>query len=99
MPTPLIAVTCIVAIIVLGVAMYSNIATSTEYRNWRATDSDMRRSTARTAIVVVSVLAFLLIVPMMWSFSDDLSPTESTEEETSTTSTTPETPEPAQTEE
>lgn len=89
MPAPLIAITYIVAIIVLILAVYSNTATSTEYRNWRATDSDMHRSTARTAIVVVSVLAFLLIVPMMWSFADDLSPTESTEEETSTTSTAP----------
>lgn len=98
MPTPLIAVTCIVAIIVLGVAVYSNMATSTEYRNWRATASDMNRSTARTAIVVVSVLAFLLIVPMMWSLAGDLSPTESTEE-TSTSSTAPTTSEPAVTEE
>ena len=41
MPTPLIVITYIVAIVVLCVAMYSNIATTTEYRNWRATDSDM----------------------------------------------------------
>lgn len=90
MPTPLIVITYIVAIVVLCVAMYSNIATTTEYRNWRATDSDMRRSTARTAIVVVSVLAFLLIVPMMWSLADDLFPTEPAAEDTSTT--TPATP-------
>lgn len=95
MPTPLIAITYIVAIIILCVASYSHMSTATEYRNWRATDSDMHRSTAGTALVVVSVLALLFIVPLIWSLVDDLSPTEPAAEETSTTSTAPTTSEPA----
>ena len=87
MPTLLIAAILLLGIIVLVVAIYSNTATRTQYREGYASDADMNRSATSLALIAVFVVAGIALVPWVWSLADDLSPTEPTEEETSTTST------------
>lgn len=89
MPTLLIAAILLLGIIVLVVAIYSNTATRTQYREGYASDADMNRSATSLALIAVFVVAGIALVPWVWSLADDLSPTEPTEEETSTTTTAP----------
>lgn len=86
MPTLLIAAVLIAGLGVLAVALYSNSATRSQYRLGQASDIDMRRSTATTAVIVVAVVAAIASAPLVWSLATKL-PSLSTEEETSTTST------------
>lgn len=89
MPTLLIAAILLLGIIVLVVAIYSNTATRTQYREGYASDADMNRSATSLVLIAVFVVAGIALVPWVWSLADDLSPTEPTEEETSTTTTAP----------
>ena len=86
MPTLLIAAVLIAGLGVLAMALYSNSATRSQYRRGQASETDMHRSSAHTAVIAMAVVAVIATAPLVWSFATKL-PSLGTAEETTTTST------------
>ncbi len=97
MPTLLLAAVLLLGIIVLSLAIYSNSATRTQYREGYASGSDMNRSSIHLALIAVAVVAGIVLTSRIWSLDDNLPSLDPAAEETSTTA--PATSEPAQDEE
>lgn len=88
MPTLLIAAVLIAGLGVLAVALYSNSATRSQYRRGQASETDMRRSTATTAVIAVAVVAAIASAPLVWSLATQLPSLGTAEEETTTSADT-----------
>ena len=97
MPTLLLAAVLLLGIIVLSLAIYSNSATRTQYREGYASGSDMNRSSIHLALIAVAVVAGIALLSLLWSLADNLPSLDPAAEETITTA--PATSEPAQEEE
>lgn len=88
MPTLLIAAVLIAGIGVLTVALCSNSATRSQYRRGQASETDMHRSSAHTAVIAMAVIAVIATAPLVWSFATQLPSLGTAEEETTTSADT-----------
>lgn len=85
MPTLLLAAVLLLGIIVLSLAIYSNSATRTQYREGYASGSDMNRSSIHLVLIAVFVVAGIVLTSRIWSLDDNLPSLDPAAEETSTT--------------